>query len=169
MKSIAIIFSMLTFLALSSNAQSKKVAKIMDSPEARIEVYNNIMNNHELMLEFMEVMKGNEHAMTMMQNGNLHNGEMNAKKGMAETKCNHQMMDHANSIGMMKDNPEVKTAMMEKCNANSNMHNMAEMMAQNPEMMKTCMKQMNGMKGENSQINKTEEPVNQQGHEEHHE
>ncbi|QGY45846.1 hypothetical protein GM418_19855 [Maribellus comscasis] len=169
MKSISIIFSMFLFFALSSTAQSKKVARIMDNPETRSEIFNNIMNDHELMLEFMEMMKGNEHATMMMQNGNLHNGGMNAKKGMAETKCNHQIGDHANSMGMMKDNPEMKTAMMEECNANSKMHNMAEMMAQNPEMMKTCMKKMNGMKGENSQINKMEEPVDQQGHEEHHE
>ncbi|WP_159518495.1 hypothetical protein [Sunxiuqinia indica] len=163
MKTIAIIFSMLTFFALSSNAQSKKVAKIMDNPEARIEVYNNIMNNHELMLEFMEMMKGNEHAMMMMQNGNLLNGEMNAKKGMAEMKCNHQMMGNTNRMGMMKDNPEMKTAMVEECNTNSNMHSMAEMMAQNPEMMNTCMKMMGNRNEE------TSNSVNEQEHLEHHE
>jgi hypothetical protein len=45
------------------------------------------------------------------------------------------------------------------------------MMAQNPEMMKTCMKKMNGAMDGNSRTNniKTEKPVNQQGHEEHHE
>lgn len=169
MKTIAIIFSMLTFFALSSNAQSKKVAKIMDNPEARIEVYNNIMNNHELMLEFMEIMKGNDHATMMMQNGNLHNGELNAKKGMAEMKCNHQMMNSSATMGTMKDIPGMKNEMMDICKENSSMHSMAEMMAQNPEMMKTCMKMMGSNMMESSNEKETNISVNEKEHLEHHE
>ena len=163
MKTIAIIFSMLTFFALSSNAQSKKVAKIMDNPEARIEVYNNIMNNHELMLEFMEMMKGNEHAIMMMQNGNHQMREINSQNGTTEMNGNHQMMNSSSTMGTMKDNPGMNNEMMDKCKGNSSMHNMAEMMAQNPEMMNTCMKMMGNRNEE------TSNSVNEQEHLEHHE
>ena len=100
MKSIAIIFSMLTFFAFSSNAQSENIKKIMDNPETRIEIYNNIMNDHERMVEFMEIANGNEHTTMMMQNKK--HQIMNSQKDVSEMNCNHQMMDSLNTTGKKK-------------------------------------------------------------------
>ena len=61
---------------------------------------------------------------------------------------------------------------MDKCSKDSDIHNMVEMMARNPKMMKLCMEKMkeNGLMGEKDQLikMKTEQPADQQEHELHH-
>tara|TARA_R110002050_G_scaffold125855_1_gene246161 strand:- start:1933 stop:2088 length:156 start_codon:yes stop_codon:yes gene_type:complete len=51
----------------------------MENPEGRAEIFNNILNNHELMMEFMQVMKGNEHAMMMKGNNPIMEKNQNKK------------------------------------------------------------------------------------------
>ena len=161
---------MLTFFAFSSIAQSENIKKIMDNLETRLEIYNNIMNDHERMVEFMEIANGNEHTTMMMQNKK--HQIMNSQKDVSEMNCNHQMMDSLNTTGKKKDNAGMNKEMMDKCSKNSDMHNMVEMMARNPKMMKLCMEKMkeNGLMGEKDQLikMKTEQPADQQEHELHH-
>lgn len=117
MKSLVIIFSMVAFIAFSGYSQSADIKGLLEKPETRTEIFNAIFNNHELMTEFMKNMKGNEHAMMMMEE----DSKMMGHDGKMEMKEDHQMMDHAK--------------MMEMCAQDSAMCcNMANMMTENPEM-----------------------------------
>lgn len=160
MKTIAIVFSMFMLVSLSTNAQSKKVSKMMDSQKNRTEIYASIVNNHEFMQEFMQTMNGSEHA-TMMLQSNMHQNE-----GMMGSNENSGMMS-GNMMGMMHNN--MNRGMMSGSNKNDDTQsNMTKMMSQNPEMMKTCMKMMEGnMMGSNN-AEDTNGPANNQEHLEHH-
>jgi hypothetical protein len=137
MKTLAIIFSMVAFIAFSGYGQSADIKGLLDKPETRTEIFNTILENHELMTEFMKNMKGNEHAMMMMEEDSKmigHDGEM-------EMKEDHKMME------MMKKDPEMMqkmmSNMMEMCKQDSAMCcNMANMMTENPEMMHMKMPKM---------------------------
>lgn len=146
---MAIAFSMFMLVSLSTNAQSKKVSKMMDNQKSRTEIYNSIVNNHEFMQEFIQTMNGNEHATLMMQN-NMHQNSR-----MMTNNQNPGMM------GMMHNN--MNSGMM---GGNKGMHgNLNKMMTQNPEMMKTCMEMMgNNMMGNNN--NETEDAVIEQDNQE---
>lgn len=125
MKTLTIIFSMVAFIAFSGYSQSADIKGLLDKPETRAEIFNTILNNHELMTEFMKNMKGNEHAMMMMEE----DSKMMGHDGETEMKEGHQMMDHAK--------------MMEMCKQDSVMCcNMANMMTGNPEMMQMKMQKM---------------------------
>lgn len=133
MKTLVFIFSMMTFLTLNSFGQDKKIANLLKNPENRIEIFNNILNNHEFMMEFMQSMQGNKHAMTMMQSNNE---MMENKGGMGMNKDNK-----------MKENPEMMQKMlgnmMDKCKQDSAACNkMTDMMTNHPEMMEMCIKKM---------------------------
>ena len=125
MKTLVIIFSMVAFIAFSGYSQSADIKGLLDKPETRAEIFNTILENHELMMEFMKNMKGNEHAMMMMEE----DSKMTGHDGETEMKEGHQMMDHAK--------------MMEMCKQDSVMCcNMANMMTGNPEMMQMKMQKM---------------------------
>jgi hypothetical protein len=148
MKTLTIILSMLTLLTYNSFSQNVDAKGLLDKPETRTEIFNTIVGDHALFMEFTKVMKGNEHAMMMMQNETNKMGEMKAKTGMVEMKGNDQMMSHKNMMEMMKENPEMMQQMMgnmmKMCEKDSVMRcNMADMMAQHPEMMKTMKQKMN--------------------------
>lgn len=90
MKTIVAIFVTVVTLSFNANSQDKKVQAILDSPEQRTEVFNAILNNHELMMEFMTAMKGNEHASMMMKNNQM--GMMQSKESGNAMHQNHNMM-----------------------------------------------------------------------------
>ena len=150
MKALIMLVSMMTFLSLNSPAQSKKVNRLLDKQETRTEIFNNILNNHELMMEFMQAMKGNEHAMMMMKSSS----PMTGKSKDMGMNGDHPMMGNSNMMGSMKDNPEMMqkmmSNMMDQCQNDSVMCNkMADMMTDHPQMMKMCMQKMKekGMMG----------------------
>ena len=68
MKTLTIILSMLSLLTYNSFSQNADVKGLLDKPETRTEIFKTIMNDHELMMDFIKAMKGNDHAMMMMQN-----------------------------------------------------------------------------------------------------
>ncbi len=141
MKTIRTTTILVVVLLLTLNGYSQKtdVKALLDKPETRTEVFNSILGNHQLMMEFMTAMKGNEHAMMMMQGNNKMMGN---KGGMGMNKDN-KMMGQGNMMGMMKDNPEMMKNMMEMCMKDSTMRcSMAEMMTGQPEMMKTMKMKM---------------------------
>ena len=143
MKTITILFSMLTFLAFNGNSQNTDVKGLLDNQETRTAIFSTIAGNHELMMDFMKVARKNEHGAMMMRNAENHPMEkMESKKGgMMEMKGNHQMM------GMMKDNPEMMHQMMgnmmDMCEQDSVMRSqMANIMTEHPKTMKMCMQKM---------------------------
>ncbi len=158
MKKLTLTFATIILMTFTSFGQEINVKKLLDKAETRSEIFNTIAGNHELMKEFMKVMKGNEHAM-MMMNGDQkmmkHEGEMKMTGDMKMMNCDdkmemkgeHQGMDHSKMMGMMKENPEMMQKMMgnmmKMCEQDSTMRTkMSEMMAQHPEMMKEMMKRM---------------------------
>jgi len=113
---------MVVFIAFSGYSQNTDIKGLLDKPETRTEIFNTIVGDHGLMMEFMKTMKGSEHATMMM-------------------KDNNQMM------GMMKDNPgmmqKMMSNMMDMCEQDSTMRcNMANMISKHPKMMSMITQQI---------------------------
>ncbi len=144
-----IIVAVLLF-TVNGFSQNADIKALLNKPETKTEVFNTIMNDHQLMTEFTTAMKGNEHAMIMMKNNN----QMMQNKGEMGMNKDNDKMHQNEMMGMMKDNPKMMMNMMgnmmDMCEKDSVMGNkMANMMTDHPEMMKMCMEKMNekGMMG----------------------
>lgn len=141
---------MMTVWVFNSPGQSKKVSSLLENQANRTEIFNAILSDHNLMMEFMQAMKGNEHAMMMMKGNNPmmeKDGKMEMTHEQLDRQHEHQMMGHGNMMGMMKENPEMMPKMMgnmmEMCEQDSSMcSKMADMMTDSPGMMEMCMKKM---------------------------
>jgi hypothetical protein len=136
---------MITLLTFNSLGQSNDIDRLLEKPETRNEIFYSILDNHELMTEFMKTMKETDQATTMMENENHQISGMDAKNVTLELESNQQM-------SMMKDDPKkmqtMISDMMEMCEKDPAMQSkMVDMMAQHPEMMNKCMQKMqeNGM------------------------
>jgi hypothetical protein len=141
MKTLVTIIVALFFLTVNGNSQVKDVKSILETPETRTEIYNTILNNHELMMEFMTAMKSNEHA-SMMMNGNNQMQKNVGKMRMHQEDEKH-LIDHDKMMGMMKENPEMMGNM---CQKDSVMRErMVNMITEHPDVMQKCMKKMNEM------------------------
>ncbi|MFO7934042.1 MAG: hypothetical protein R6U78_08170 [Bacteroidales bacterium] len=75
MKRLAIIISMTAFVAFSSFSQDTGARELLSKQEIKKEIFNTILNDHQLMTEFMEAMQENEHAMAMMKERNQMMGD----------------------------------------------------------------------------------------------
>lgn len=157
-RTITTICVAVLLLTVNGYSQNTSVKALLDKPESRTEVFNTILGDHQLMMEFMTAMKGNEHAMMMMQNSNPQMKGMKDNGGMENSSTNHKM--HGGEMpGMTKDNPEgmmkMMGNMMDMCENDSAMcSKMANMMTDHPEMMQMCMKKMNekGMMGKDGKM-----------------
>ena len=177
MKTLVFIFSMMTFLTLNSLGQDKKIAGLPENPEDRAEIFKAIVNDHGLMIEFMQAMKGNEHAMMMKGHNPMmeKDGKMEMSHEQLDSQHEHQMMGHGDMMGMMKENPEMMQEtmanMMDMCKKDSSMcSNMADMMTEHPEMMKMCMKKMKekGMMGPDGKMKMKDTGGKSTGNEHNH-
>jgi len=110
-KTIRTIFVAVLLLTVNGYSQNTSVKALLDKPEAKNEVFNTILGDHQLMMEFMTAMKGNEHAMMMMQNNNAQMKGMK-EKGEMESSATEHKMHQGEMMGMMKDNPEMMMNMM---------------------------------------------------------
>ena len=162
MKTITILISMLTVLVFNVNGQNKDVKGLLDNQETRTEIFNAIAGDHELMMDFMQVAKENEHGAMMMRNAENHQmKKMESKEGgMMGMNDEHQMM------GMMKENPEMMQKMMGNmmamCKQDSAIYTkMADMMTDSPEMMEMCMKMMSDKKEMNTNSSSSEKESEQ--------
>ena len=154
MKMYLLTTLMVLILSIGSFAQNEPVDKILKNQESKTELFNAIQNDHQLMIEFMQNMHGNEHAMMMWKNDQMmgKDKEMNQHQMMGEghmmgTGSKHQMMDKSNMMEMMHNNPEMMRVMMSNmvdvCATDSAMsHNMINQMSQHPQMMKMMKNQM---------------------------
>jgi hypothetical protein len=146
-RTVTTIFVAVLLLSVNAYSQNTSVKTLLDKPETRTEVFNTILGDHQLMMEFMTAMKGNEHAMMMMQNSDSQMKGMKENGSMESSSTNHKM-HQGEMMGMMKDNPEMMMNMMgnmmDMCEQDSTMSTkMANMMTDHPEMMEMCMKKMN--------------------------
>lgn len=157
MKTLILVILVIFTLSFNGYSQTTKANQLLENKEVRNETFNAIMNNHELMTDFIQAMKGNEHAMMMMKG----NDQMMNNDGKAGMDQEHSMMDHEKMMGMMKENPEMMQKMMgnmmDMCEKDSIMCNtMVDNITQHPEIMKTMMKKMDGksqMKMDNMPMN----------------
>jgi len=176
MKTLTLIFLLMPFWALNSLGQNADVAGLLNKPETRTEIFNTIMNDHQLMMEFMNAMQDNDHALMMMkqnhsmmnqaEEGSMQMGEGNHMMGMnnENSKMSQSMgMNNENSeinhmMEMMRENPELMPNMMgnmlEMCKNDSTMCNqMAEVMSSHPHMMQMSIQKMNENRMMNSNGN----------------
>ena len=114
MRTIVIIFSMLTLLTFNGYSQNVDVKGLLDKPETQTEIFNAIVGDHKLMMDFMNVVKENEHASMMMHERNHPMEKMKSKEGMSEMSGKPHMMDQGEMMSMMKDNPEMMQMCMQK-------------------------------------------------------
>ena len=75
MKRLAIIISMTAFVAFSSFSQDTGARELLSKQDTKTEIFKTILNDHQLMTEFMEAMQENEHAMAMMKERNQMMGD----------------------------------------------------------------------------------------------
>jgi len=146
MRTIVIIFSMLTLLTFNGYSQNVDIKGLLDKPETQTEIFNAIVDDHELMMKFMNVVKENEHATMMMHDINHPMEKMKSKEGMSEMSGNNKMMDHSEMMSM-KDNPEMMQNMMDNMMDMSDEDSimrckMADMMILHPQMMQMCIDKM---------------------------
>lgn len=68
MKTFVISIFTVAMLGLAGcNQQSTTVKDLLNDPEKRTEIYSTISANHQMMMEFMNAVHNNEHAMMMIQ------------------------------------------------------------------------------------------------------
>lgn len=142
MKTIITIFVAVLLLTVNGYSQNTKVKTLLNKPETRTEVFNTILGDHQLMMEFMTAMKGNEHAMMMMNQNNQMMKQADNKEGKNE----NQMMGHDHIMGMNKKD------MMNSNNMDQNRNQMMKMMKDNPEMMQNIMEDMMKMCDQDSTL-----------------
>lgn len=153
MKTLSIILFIAPFWIMNGLAQEQRVADLLRDEETRSEIFKAILNNHQLMLEFMDAMKDNDHAMMMIQR----NTGMMGSSSMAEMKMSdeHHIMGMKNEnsemmnqmTGIMKENPqmipEIMGKMMDISENDSTVYKqMIEVMSKHPHMMKMGMQNM---------------------------
>jgi hypothetical protein len=147
MKTLAIILFITPFWIMNGLAQEKKVEDLLNDEETRSEIFKTILNNHQLMVDFMEAMRDNDHAMMMMQR----NPGMMGNSSMGGMKMNneHQMMQMKNEnseamnqmMGIMKENPQIIPEIMGRMmdiseNDSTLSKHMIEVMSEHPHMMR---------------------------------
>ena len=178
MKALAILLVITPFWATNAFAQNQDIAGLLDNPETRTEIFHSILSHHQLMMDFMDAMKGNNHAMmmirgdstimgnssmmgtsSMMGNSSMMGSQsmagrhMNTENSMAMTE-NQTVMMHQ-MLTMMKENPELLDQMMgnmmDLCEKDSTQcGNLAEVMSEHPHLMMMGMQKVQDGKMENN-------------------
>ncbi|QFZ54855.1 DUF4175 domain-containing protein [Oceanihabitans sp. IOP_32] len=113
MKALTIILSMIGLVSLNSCTQETNPQAVLENPETRTEVFNDIAQNDDYMTEFMENMHNNPQAMQMMQGNKNMMDAMMQGEGM-QMMMEDGMMMHSMMDGMMKMMHE-KGMMSEDC------------------------------------------------------
>ncbi len=156
---------MITLFTVNVLGQSGDVETLLKNRDTREDVFNTIMNDHNLMMEFMDQMSGNAHAMTMMrgnqvmmnnllEGNHMQNGHMGDGNGMmgydgTNTQASHMGTGYGNMMGMASGdsvNEEILQEMghlMDQCNTDSTIcMQLTGVIAQHPDMMQMMMRMM---------------------------
>lgn len=71
MKTRLLIILSVFLLMLSAFTQDSRVNELLQNQESKKELFDAIQNDHQLMMEFMQNMHQNQHAMMMWQDGQM--------------------------------------------------------------------------------------------------
>ena len=163
MKALTLIITMVAFITLSSYKQDDNVDQILQNQNTRKEVFNKILNNRELMIDFMNAMHGNQQAMMMWNQDGSHmqnNGtDTNNRSSMMGGYYGNHMMGSANNnenstvgygpmMNQMMNNPQMMRGFMNNMmntygQDSTFVNNMAKIMAGNPQLMNRAMHDYN--------------------------
>ncbi|MGW8317569.1 MAG: hypothetical protein ACWGNV_18380 [Bacteroidales bacterium] len=135
MKTLAFIVVMIPFMGMNTLAQNPDVQKLMDNKDAREEIYKTIMNDHNLIMEFLGDVQHNDHAKAMMQQ---HQAMYGSNAG------NSQGMMMGNNQNMMGNSQEMTGNQQHMMGNNQNMMGNSQQMTGNNQ-------HMMGMSQENIQ------------------
>ena len=157
MKKVMFLSLFAAILLTTSCTQQADVNAMLENAETKDKVFSAILDDHELMTEFMNKMRSNEHAMMMMK---------------GDQKMMGMMMGKGDMMKMMKDKPEMMNNMMgEMMKDGKMMGNMMQMMQQegmmSEECMQSCMKMMKD-KGMSMDMGMTGSEEGGGGHESQH-
>lgn len=163
MKTIALILSIAVFSTLNAMGQKINAEKLLKNKNNREQIFSCILNNHEMITQFMNQAEGNEHAMNMMngyfpamhrQAGN-HKSQDQTMMNQGTTGMNHSgqhMMNQTGSTNMHRGHQMAGTrgdslncgyGSMAHQNGMTGMMGMMNMMADHhPEMMTRMMTDM---------------------------
>ncbi|GET25827.1 hypothetical protein [Prolixibacter sp. NT017] len=179
MKTLVLIFTMITFLSAKGFSQQTDANKLLENQETRQAIFKAIAGNPDMMSDFMKVAKQNKKAMMMMNNetmgkdrqmgmgdkqeGMHGNKDMMGKGKMMEKgtmMSGENMSDRMEMMNEIMDNPGMRQQMLEKMmnktDKDTAMRNQfMHIMSQHPEMMK-MMQEKSMMKSQHMKKNKME-------------
>ena len=177
MKTTVFILSMLTVFTICGFGQNSNIPELLNKKDTRTEIFNTIMNDHDLMMDFIDAMKGNQHAMMMMKGNNMMGqdeemrNEGSMEHGNQMMEHGNQTVDHAQMMQMLKDDPtlmkDMMGVMMERCKQDSTFCSiLAETMTECPGMMQMGMHKMkeNGLMGPDGEMLNPESQTERMGH-----
>jgi len=85
MKTFVITIFAVVMLGFTACNQQSNVKDLLSNPETRNEIYSTITNNHQMMMEFMDIAKDSKHAMMMIQEDEFFESEMMNMENMKKT------------------------------------------------------------------------------------
>ncbi len=159
MKKLTIILSvaiLAVVLVVTSCSKQTEVKTVLNDSIARTEIFKTIAGNHEMMSEFMKVMKTNKHAMmmiqgdtSMMSNQNMMgNNQMMGNQNMMTDSTMQMfidnMMKNGKMMNMMMQKMKDNNMMSEECM--QNVENMMKSKAKNMDSNNMNSNNMNNMK-----------------------
>jgi hypothetical protein len=171
MRKLGIILSVIGLLSLTGCIQETDVKAMLQDSETRSEIIKAITENHDFMMELMDNVQGNDHAMQMMQGNKKMMGNMMKGQGMQMMMKDSMMMK--NMMQEMMGNMHGRQSMMNGMMKDGKMMgNMMKMMRKKGMMsedcMQSCMKMM-GDKGMDMMNNNDEDfQPNEEDHSSHH-
>ena len=124
MKIVSLILSMAALTVLASCNQNIDANALLENAETRTEIINAIAANHSYMIEFMDAMQTNDHAMQMMQ---------------GDQKMMSHMMKGEGMQMMMKDSTTMTNMMQNMMKNGKMMGKMMQMMHEKGMMGVDCM------------------------------
>ena len=114
MKIVSLILSMAALTVLASCNQNIDANALLENAETRTEIINAIAANHSYMIEFMDAMQTNDHAMQMMQGDQKMMSHMMKGEGMQMMMKDSTTMTNMMQ-NMMKNGKMMGEDCMESC------------------------------------------------------
>ena len=102
MKTLIVVLSAIGLLSLNGCKQESDPQVLLENSNTRTELFSAIIQNHEYMMEFMETMHSNEHALQMMKGDKKMMSSMMHGEGMQMMMTDSIMMKNIMQV-MMKD------------------------------------------------------------------
>ena len=117
MKNYLLTLAIIGILIITACNTKTEVTNALDNSESRKEIYSTIINDHQMMTEFMEMTNENDNAMMMMKGNQMMSVNHKEMKDMIpvfmndSVACNQltdSMMIHQGMMNMMLDKMHAK-------------------------------------------------------------